>query len=320
MSPKPAMMLQRRRGAVQGEEAESDEAEVLRGGETKALEDLRPEAEAEVKQDGQQAIEVKMMPERHRHGEFLGTPQPALEEGKTPKRKEEAPARAQEEWKTPKEQPREAPTGARSSVEGQGAQEAQNNLVPGQAKESDQRDPKWPGGPHTEPRPLRPPPGSQQTEERSLRSEQAAPLFNSEQLKRYEELQRQAPMLNPPRERDEEALQAMRPLELGKEELRRLQLRETELMREQEELKAEARLLRRMLAIKDEEERLRRERGDMMNPPGLQEEEYKTPEEEKNPVRRLFHEAEEADRPPKHEEPYKPPEEAVRPPKTPKGG
>eukprot|EP00435_Cladocopium_sp_Y103_P072805 s295_g41.t1 len=184
MSPKPAMLMQRRRGAGQGEDEGSEEAEVLRGGETKALEDLRPEAEE--KQDGQQAIEVRMVPERHRHEEFLGTPQPALEEGKTPRRKEETPARAQEEWKTPKEQPREVPS------EGQGAQDTQKSLVPGQAKEStDQKDAKWPGGPHTEPRPLRPPPGSQQTE-RSLRS-QSAPLFNSEQLKRYEELRRQAP-------------------------------------------------------------------------------------------------------------------------------
>ena len=62
------------------------------------------------------------------------------------------------------------------------------------------------------------------------------PLFNTEQLRRYEELRRQAPMLNPGRG-DEETLQGMRPEALKEEEMKILRAREAELMREREELK-----------------------------------------------------------------------------------
>eukprot|EP00435_Cladocopium_sp_Y103_P074775 s194_g51.t1 len=317
MSPKHAMMERRRRTSG---EAEDDEVEVLRGGGTKALEDQSQEDREKMmrEKEGQRAIE-EQMPERQRHGDFLGTPRPALEEGKTPRGKmEETPARAQEEWKTPKEQLREAPTGARSSAEGQGAQETHRSVVkPEDGKERmDQRDPKWPGGPHTEPRPLRPPPGSQPEEgSRRSASQPVEPLFNTEQMRRYEELRRQAPMLNPGG-RDDETLQAMRPKELAHEELRRLQANEAKLMKEQEELKAEAKLLRRMLAIRDEEERLRREREEMINPPGLQEEEYQTPEDLKDPAKKLFQDTEETAKPKGPKEDDRPPrEEAARPPK-----
>ena len=103
MSPKPQdqsqeeEMLERRRRPQQHAVEEADEEmEVLRGGQTKAIEDEKKDEEGQVQRSGSRGV-------TSRGGGFLTTPsQPALQEGvgKTP-RLEETPAQRTEEWKTP---------------------------------------------------------------------------------------------------------------------------------------------------------------------------------------------------------------------------
>ena len=308
-------MMQRRRMKSSGEAEDEEEVEVLRGGETKALEDAKPE--------GQEATEAQGS--RQRSEEFLRTktPSKALEVVKTPRGagRGDTPKEPLEEWKTPKEGDKKGPTSPTPGQEGEDTTKATPRMSTGmdaQAEQALQVSPQWPGGPQTDPRSLKPGGSQAQTDPRSLRPggshTQARstksvpsdePLFNTEQLRRYEELRRQAPMLNPGRG-EEETLQGMRPEALKEEEMKILRAREAELLREREELKEEARMLRLMLAQRESARREEEDRKGLMNPPGLQDEEYRTPDEEKDPARRLFFE--EAVRPPK-------PEEAERPPR-----
>ena len=94
----PKAMLERRRRSSLGEEAEDGaEVEVLKGGQTKALEDKKDDEERR-SEEGQMVVKGKGTPSQG--GEFLGTPsQPALEGGGKTLRSEETPAK---EWKTPK--------------------------------------------------------------------------------------------------------------------------------------------------------------------------------------------------------------------------
>ena len=101
----PKAMLERRRRSSLGEEAEDGaEVEVLKGGQTKALEDKKDDEERR-SEEGQMVVKGKGTPSQG--GEFLGTPsQPALEGGGKTLRSEETPTK---EWKTPKMTPDETP-------------------------------------------------------------------------------------------------------------------------------------------------------------------------------------------------------------------
>ena len=102
-------MLERRRKTPRGEvaEDEAEEVEVLKGGQTKALEDKKDEERSE-REEGQMVVKGQGTPRQG--GEFLGTPsRPALEgEGKILKN-EETPAK---EWTLAKTfRPGRAPQG-----------------------------------------------------------------------------------------------------------------------------------------------------------------------------------------------------------------
>ena len=321
-------MLERRRKTLRenvAEEEADQEVEVLKGGQMKALEDKRPE-------EDQMALRGKGTPSQG--GEFLNTPsQPTLEDdmGRTP-RQEETP----KEWKTPKtpvETPRQAepPTSSTREREERGGRTASAAQTPfHRPSGAPETSPQWPGGPKTSPTTLRP-----------ANQPEPQPLFDDEQLKRYEELRRQAPMLNPPQVQ-QRTLEEMRPETLREEELKRLRKREEELEMERTMLLREREELQRLLQQKEreksrerheeelqrllqhkqrdesrerhEEELQRllqhkgrdesRERHDERRQNAIEDEDvqYRTPEEESQTAKKLFQdELEEADRPPKPE-------------------
>ena len=302
-------MMERRRRAPEKDEDEADEeVEVLKGGRQKALEDEKKddeESQALVHGTG-------------RGGEFLGTPnQPALEEGvgKT-SAEEETPAKRVEEWKTPKTV-KDTPRGDTSSTrekekEGKTASAAETPLQrPQGAPQALETSPRWPGGPTTSPTTLRP----------AIQPE-PKPLFDAEQLRRYEELRRQAPMLNP-HGVQERTLEEMRPDALRDEELKRLRRREEELEMERTMLLQERSTLQRLLQEKEERTHMQRllherevemmsqERQEGRRQRAIDDDEvqYRTPEEESTTAKKLFYEEpQEAARPPK-------PDEAARPPR-----
>ncbi|CAL1143731.1 unnamed protein product [Cladocopium goreaui] len=323
-------MLERRRRETLRENVAEEEAdqevEVLKGGQMKALEDKRPE-------EDQMALRGKGTPSQG--GEFLKTPsQPTLEDdmGRTP-RQEETP----KEWKTPKtpvETPRQAepPTSSTREREERGGRTASAAQTPfHRPSGAPETSPQWPGGPKTSPTTLRP-----------ANQPEPQPLFDDEQLRRYEELRRQAPMLNPPQVQ-QRTLEEMRPETLREEELKRLRKREEELEMERTMLLREREELQRLLQQKEREksrerheeelQRLHeqrllqhkgrdesRERHDERRQNAIEDEDvqYRTPEEESQTAKKLFQdELEEADRPPKPEA-ERPPtaREATRPLKT----
>ena len=112
--PKPRAMMQRRRMKTSGEAEDEEEVEVLRGGETKALEDAKPEGQ-EATEDAQDSRQGSV--------EFLRTktPSKALEVVKTPRGagRGDTPKELMEEWKTPKEGEKKGPTSPTPGQEGE---------------------------------------------------------------------------------------------------------------------------------------------------------------------------------------------------------
>ena len=294
-------MLERRRRAP-AEEAEDEaeeEVEVLKGGRQKALEDEK--SEKEVEED--QVVGTGGEGTKSRGGEFLRTPsRPALEEGVGKTSDEgETSAKKIEEYKTPrtmKETPREETSSTRErEKEGKTASAAETPLYrPAGAPQALETSPRWPGGPTTSPTILRPDIQPEQTEQK--------PLFDDEQLRRYNELRRQAPMLNP-QGVDEKTLQEMRPDALREEELKRLRKREEELEMERTILLHERASLQRQLRDREALKKCLDERQEERRQRAAEEDDvqYRTPEEESNTAKRLFHEeSAEAVRPPRPEE------------------
>ena len=290
-------MLERRRKAPRDvAEEEADQA-------------LEDEKEGERPEEGQMALRGKGTPSQG--GEFLKTPsQPALEDdmGRTP-RQEETPAK---EWKTPKtpvETPRQAepPTSSTREREERGGRTASAAQTPfDRPSGAPETSPQWPGGPKTSPTTLRP-----------ASQPEPQPLFDEEQLRRYEELRRQAPMLNPPQVQ-QRTFEEMRPETLREEELKRLRRREEELEMERTMLLREREELQRLLQQKEREKSRERHEERRQNAVEDEDVQYRTPEEESQTAKKLFpDELEEADRPPKPEA-ERPPtaREATRPPKT----